>query len=771
MSSSHSENVPESSVENGESNSLPQLSILDNYLVSQNLQDYVRPHQKDAIEWMYDRCAKRKGALLCDDMGLGKTLDICILLQLIQARIALIICTTTCIYTQWVSNLCKFSPSYSVYVLKSNKVRQVIMDHEGNFRWSPYYTLHQFLTIPGNKVIVSNTYNIVPFPGVADKSGMKGNKYEVSQPIDIYDPELTPLNILIFDCVIVDEIHCIRNGVNTRLDPTEKRDKMLRYYRLSRLRMTPNIGIRIGLTGTPIQNRISDVVSVLTFLGCKFTPRCSEDELKDSLKEYMFRRVADDLHPALRSLIEYPEVPPEEIIKDVIYESQIEADVYRIVAGSLCGQTIPGSHLNPYSRVQYHENPLVRTCRECYLSADINMFVKIHNDAYSNYGIILPYWNGTQSKMNMIANDIAELSLENRSFICFIHFYDEMHAVLAKMHEVGTAMGLGSLMGYRKFEITGNVEPEDRYFVLKETKRLISLGEKCICFCTIQTCSDGLNMQFFDTAMFTTSDWNPANEDQAIARLYRPGQKKRVKIFRYIHRYIVDAENRKHIDLKKIGKQDVKKAKFEEYITNTENAAHTWPIRDMEGFPGEKTVIFRTATVPIIDSGYGYEPPAVMGFTPLVGPDGVRLGDQQYSEQLIGGNGRHVKPVRGQELVSLIDSFYRQATITDSKSSGVIVAGNISDKPVIQGMTLADSYSNPGLLSSTHSVFNSSGPSVHSIATEAPPVAVASAAPVAQSISIAPQDPIASIPSIQQLSVKEARELRAKQYEDLFNKK
>ena len=56
MSSSPRENVPDSSNGNDESSvDVPSLSILDNYLVSQNLYDYVRSHQKDAIEWDWVR--------------------------------------------------------------------------------------------------------------------------------------------------------------------------------------------------------------------------------------------------------------------------------------------------------------------------------------------------------------------------------------------------------------------------------------------------------------------------------------------------------------------------------------------------------------------------------------------------------------------------------------------------------------------------------------------------------------------------------------------
>jgi len=559
-------------------------TTLENYLDCYNLQDYVYPHQKDAIEWLYHRYTQKKGALLGDIMGFGKTLDICVLLQLVLAKTVLIVCTTSCIYTQWVSNLCKHSFYYKIYVLESNKVREITMDSEENLIKSDLLPLSTLSDESGvYKVVVSNSHRICPYPAVA-------SHYEMTQPLDIYDPELTPLNDVVWELVIVDEVHGLRNGVNTHLD-NEKRNKMLKYCRLSRLRMDPCVGVKIGLSGTPIQNRISDIVSILTFLGKTFSIH-SEEEVKDAIKEYMFRRTDKNLHTALRTMIRYPKLDYINISKDVIYETNAESDIYKIVSGNLNGNMISSAD-NPYSKVQYDDNPLIKTCRECYLSADINLFIKIHNKAYSSRGIVLPPWHGSQSKLNMIVKDIAELAVQNASLICFTQFYSEMSSIKKRMKQKGAELGMGETMGYHYFEISGDVSSEDRYVVLKETAKLIKNGKRCICFATILACSDGLNMQHFSTAIFTTSDWNPANEDQAIARIFRPGQQSRVRVYRYIHRCIIENKNaNQHIDLRKIKKQNNKKDKFYQYIINTENAAHHWPIRDMPGFNGEKCVVF-----------------------------------------------------------------------------------------------------------------------------------------------------------------------------------
>ena len=49
----------------------------------------------------------------------------------------------------------------------------------------------------------------------------------------------------------------------------------------------------------------------------------------------------------------------------------------------------------------------------------------------------------------------------------------------------------------------------------------------------IRTCSEGLNLQSYSDVYFVSPHWNPCVEDQAIARCYRMGQTKGVRVFRF----------------------------------------------------------------------------------------------------------------------------------------------------------------------------------------------------------------------------------------------
>lgn len=657
-------------------------SDIDEYLSNLPNPPNIYPHQKDAIDWMKHRWDSKEPILLGDSMGLGKTIDVCMFLELIRVQKALVVVPTSTIY-QWVRSLLKYCPNYYVYVNTNHKIRQVILSDDDKIIHSDYANINILNNIDHCNVTVCNYHSVVPFPGIPTMGGMTGNKQEVQRSLEEYIPEMTPFNDLVWDVVIADEIHKIRNGVNTKLDPGEARKKMLMYYRMSRLRMKPDHSIRVGLSGTPVQNRFSDAVSIMTWLGCKFPPRPTLDSVKQMLMSVMFRRTENDLHPVLRSLILFPEVQPNEHNIDVIYESPAEADLYKIVAGSMSGIEIPGMHLNPYSRVQYEENPLVRTNYLRLLSADINQFIKSHNERHKSSK--LPYWQGTNSKINMIANKIAELAGENESVIVFVHYKEERDSIREKVWYKSHEMGMGPTFGYHEYWIDGDVEPEDREFILYETKKKIEAGQRCIVYATMQSSSDGLNMQHFCKIIISTTDWNPANELQAIKRTHRIGQKRVVDVYRYIHRYVIDLKNTKHIDVTIEERKSKKIAKSDELITDVYNAARYWNIRTLPDFYDEPSVIFSDLSHEETDrqiSNY------VQGRNIHSLNDDVRRPDESYYERLIGpGAGVRVynasndtpsyqiKPAMAPNISDLVDDFYRSVNIQDS-SRGMSIRGN-----------------------------------------------------------------------------------------------
>ena len=76
-------------------------------------------------------------------------------------------------------------------------------------------------------------------------------------------------------------------------------------------------------------------------------------------------------------------------------------------------------------------------------------------------------------------------------------------------------------------KLDGRSSQESREIILKDKNIEILILQ-------IQTGCEGLNLQHFNEIYFVSPHWNPAVEDQAIARAHRIGQEKETYIFKFI---------------------------------------------------------------------------------------------------------------------------------------------------------------------------------------------------------------------------------------------
>ena len=64
----------------------------------------------------------------------------------------------------------------------------------------------------------------------------------------------------------------------------------------------------------------------------------------------------------------------------------------------------------------------------------------------------------------------------------------------------------------------------------------------------IRTASEGLNLQQYSQIYFTSPHWNPAVEDQCIARCHRIGQENIVKVFKFVMKWSVKENKNMTLD-------------------------------------------------------------------------------------------------------------------------------------------------------------------------------------------------------------------------------
>ena len=531
------------------------------------------PHQVDFVKWGIKQSQNNQGFILGDIQGLGKTRECCYLMGCMSNKMNLIITPKSTIF-QWAREVQESFPEANIYIGSKHRVERVSIVNNKVTLSEKY---HMDILLNENDkptVMIVTPFACVPYPELTSTEEITAKEKELSQPLDIYMSELTPFNKIKWDMVICDEAHTLRNGLNIS-DDKNKRPKSLKYHRISRIRMTPN-GIRIACTGTPIQNRKTDIVSLFKWVGVKLPTKIDDCWIQDMVKTIVFRRTQSNLHPTLFDIIKFPKKLPTIENIYVKYKTDDEKQFYELVTGTI---TKKHKQKNKFNNIQYIANPLVRINMLRYLSSSIDMFIRIHNNIFEHNQI--EKWNGSETKIEMIGSQLKTLANENKSVIIFIHYYDEMNRIKNELNKYDELYG--SNLGYKIYKLNGESSITERDSTIHGTKYDIENGERCIIFANILSSAEGLNLQHFNIAIFATPDWNPKLEEQAISRIDRIGQTKEVFIYKYYHETIeevIEIEGiRNQITINDIDRyieqtQHKKLSIFDDVFYNTLNAAY-----------------------------------------------------------------------------------------------------------------------------------------------------------------------------------------------------
>jgi len=124
------------------------------------------------------------------------------------------------------------------------------------------------------------------------------------------------------------------------------------------------------------------------------------------------------------------------------------------------------------------------------------------------------------SKISKVVRTILSRKDNGKRKIVFCHFRGEIDYIQARIATAFPSLVVRYL--------DGRTSESERRVILAPDAAINVL------ILQIQTCCEGLNLQQFSEVYFVSPDWNPAIEDQAIARCHRFGQTEPVSVFRFI---------------------------------------------------------------------------------------------------------------------------------------------------------------------------------------------------------------------------------------------
>lgn len=256
--------------------------------------------------------------------------------------------------------------------------------------------------------------------------------------------------------------------------------------------------IRWLVTGTPIQNRKSDFYSLCAVMGIPKSYYINEEKLMDLVRAFIKKRTKNEVG------INLPKLRNNEI--QIKWKNEVERNIAIDIHSKLKFYT---SYVKKTTNIsilpkEYTILPLLIKARQiCILPSIIKNI-----ETKTTKG----------SKMEVVLETIISRKDNNRAKLIFCHFRGEIERIKDKLQEANMKV----------FTFDGRTTEKQRAYTLSKDNSYDAL------ILQIQTGCEGLNLQQFSEVYFVSPHWNPAVEEQAIARCHRIGQKNEIDVYRFI---------------------------------------------------------------------------------------------------------------------------------------------------------------------------------------------------------------------------------------------
>jgi non-specific serine/threonine protein kinase len=444
----------------------------------QSLRGSLRPYQHAGVRWLHLLARLGLGACLADDMGLGKTIQVLSLLlvlkeQATDKRKPSLLVAPASLLANWAAELSRFAPS-----LKAIVVHPSVM---------PAEQLKAGADVAGADLAITSYGYLARAAWLTETS---------------------------WHLVVIDEAQAIKN-------PGARQTRTVK-------RLTASA--RIALTGTPIENRLSDLWSIFDFINpgllgsskqfSTFVKQLADrphnpyGPLRELVRPYILRRLKTD-----KSVI--ADLPDKTEVKAFCLLSRKQAALYQQAVGELAENLADADGMQRRGIVLALLMRLKQICN--------------HPSHWLGDGAWGEEDSGKFARLREIAEEIAA---RQEKALIFTQFR-ETTAPLAAF--------LGSVFGRAGLVLHGETEVGKR----KDLVRRFQEDDDVPFFVlSLKAGGAGLNLTAAAHVIHFDRWWNPAVENQATDRAFRIGQTKNVLVHKFVCRGTVEDKIDRMIEAK-----------------------------------------------------------------------------------------------------------------------------------------------------------------------------------------------------------------------------
>lgn len=428
----------------------------------------LRPYQAKGVSWMHFLARHGFGACLADDMGLGKTVQLLALALHYVASVSrakrkpmLIVCPASVVYN-WQRETQRFAPSLRVMV------------HHGADR----STGKEFAAEAKAHDLVITTY------ALATRDSRMLNQVEWSG-------------------VVLDEAQNIKN-------PSTKQARSIKRLKAA---------FRVALTGTPIENRLTELWSIMDFLNPGYlgtlksfkanyaTPieRRGDEERAERLRKvvapFVLRRLKTD-----PSVIQ--DLPEKEEIKTYCNLTPEQATLYEAFIQTSLEQVERSRGMQRRGMILSMLTGLKQIC---------NHPVNFLKDKSSLMGR-----SGKLTRLLEMLDEVVSAGDSALVFTQFVEMGELLEASLKDALDCDVLFLHGRVPARKRAEMVQRFQSQD--------------GQPSVFILSLRAGGTGLNLTNASRVFHYDRWWNPAVEDQATDRAFRIGQTRNVQVYKFICR-------------------------------------------------------------------------------------------------------------------------------------------------------------------------------------------------------------------------------------------
>jgi superfamily II DNA or RNA helicase len=421
------------------------------------LRGSLREYQKIGFNWLASLARYGFGGVLADDMGLGKTIQVIAFLLAVQTPGAqsLIVSPTSLIFN-WENEIKRFAPGLNALVINGvPEKRKELLDNPADIYITTYDTL--------------------------------------KRDLDLYESKS-------FETLIADEAQYIKN-------PQTRNAKAVKSVKSKN---------RFALTGTPIENSLTELWSIFDFImpGYLYTlnrfirlyetpiVKNNDTERAESLRKqiapFLLRRMKSEV------LTELPEKTETNLYAELLPEQRKLYAAYLLKARGILD--LDGGVSRNRMKILAELTQLRQIC--CHPS------------------LFLEGYSGGSGKLTLALETIQMTVESGHRLLLFSQFTSMLSILINAINDASLSY----------FYLDGGTPAADRMDMADRFNK----GEREIFLISLKAGGTGLNLTGADVVIHYDPWWNPAVMDQASDRAHRYGQKQTVQVFNLVTRDTIE---------------------------------------------------------------------------------------------------------------------------------------------------------------------------------------------------------------------------------------